>query len=181
MIEFKIITCPDKSQQASYQHFGRELVVGKTEGDMLIDDPSLGAQQFRVKVEADKIATIENLNPAVELRLNGKGISGIVPLKEKDNITISRTTINFSRLDLAPIPIPARYEHPNFNERFTLGSKEKAMLDVLQHLEEKTPDSGITPPIPGAGGPPKPPLPGGAKPPLPPGGGGSPPPLPKKT
>ena len=117
------------------------------------------------------------MNTSVEIRLNGKALLGPSPLKEKDNITVARTTINFSRLDLAPLPAPEPYEHPNIRERFTPGSKEKAISDVLLHLETTTPESGMpTPPLPGASaGPPKPPIPGVKKPPLPPT-----PPLPKK-
>ncbi len=183
MIEFKIITCPDKSQQASYQHVGTELTIGKAEGDMVVDDPAMGPLQLRIKIDG-KSATLENLNPSVELRLNGKPVTDIVPIKEKDNLTVSRTTINFSRLDAAPPETPKQHEHPNARERFSPGSKELAMLDALDYLEKNAPGGG--PPIPGAGGGAKPPLPGGggpplpggAKPPLPPGAGG--PPLPKK-
>lgn len=188
MIEFKIITCPDKSQQATYQHLGQEMTLGKADGDMIVDDPALGALQLRVKVEGTG-ATLENLNLGVEVRLNGKAISGVVPLKEKDNLTVSRTTINFTRLDTQGLEVPAPYENPMAKERFTPGSKEQVILDVLTHLENVTPAAGGgMPPVPGAGGA-KPPLPGGAKPPLPPTpgvkpplppGAGSSPPLPKK-
>lgn len=185
MIEFKIITCPDKSQQATYQHLGQEMTIGKADGDMIVDDPALGALQLRVKVEGAG-ATLENLNLPVEVRLNGKAISGVVPLKEKDNLTVSRTTINFTRLDTQGLDMPPAYENPMAKERFTPGSKEQVIIDVLTHLESVTPAAGM-PPTPGGA---KPPLPGGAKPPLPPGapavkpplppGAGSPPPLPKK-
>lgn len=193
MIEFKIITCPDKSQQATYQHLGQELTLGKSDGDMIVDDPAFGALQLRVKVEGAG-ATLENLNLGTEVRLNGKAISGAVPLKEKDNITIARTTINFTRLDSAGLTPPDPYEHPSSKERFTPGSKEQVMLDVLEHLEKTSPEpaggAGGPPPPPGAPKPPlpggsaspplpggvKPPLPGAAKPPLPPT-----PPLPKKN
>ncbi|MGZ3650465.1 MAG: hypothetical protein ACXVB9_22530 [Bdellovibrionota bacterium] len=179
MIEFKIITCPDKSQQATYQHVGRELLLGKTDGEMIIDDPGIGPVQLKIVVESDRSATLENLNTSIEVRLNGKAIAGVTPLKEKDNVTVARTTINFSRLDLTSLPVPETFVHPNEKERFTIGSKEKAILDVLDHLE-KNPGQ---PPIPdGSGARPPPPLPGGAKPPLPPGRAASPPPpLPKKT
>lgn len=185
MIEFKIISSPDRSQQATYQHMGRELSFGKTEGDMLVDDPGFGELQLKVIVDGDKSATIENLHFGVEVRLNGKAISGTVPLKEKDNVTVARTTINFSRLDLASQPIPDPFEHPNARERFTPGSKEQAMLDVLTYLEGRAPApaSAAPPPPPGASPmPPKPPLPhgGGVKPPLPPGSPPMPPPLPTK-
>ena len=137
MIEFKIITCPDRSQQATYHHLGRELTFGKQEGDMLVDDPAFGPVQLKVVVENEKAASIENLHEETEVRLNGKPITGTTPLKERDNVTIARTTINFSRLDLAPLPAPEPYEHPNAKERFTPGSKETILLEVLEYLEKQ--------------------------------------------
>lgn len=187
MIEFKIITCPDKSQQASYQHVGTELTIGKSDADMVVDDPAIGAVQLRIKLEADKTATLENLNPTVEVRLNGKPISTVVPIKEKDNLTVARTTINFSKLDSTPMIAPEPFQNPNAKERFTPGSKEQALLDALKYLEDNAPGGGGMPPVPGASGakPPLPPgaggppIPGAAKPPLPP-GMSAPPPLPPK-
>jgi hypothetical protein len=177
MIEFKIISCPDKSQQATYQHLGAELTIGKAEGDMVVDDPAMGALQLRVKIEGEKNATLENLNPTVEVRLNGKPVTAVVPIKEKDNLTVSRTTINFSRLDTTPLLPPEPFQHPNARERFSPGSKEQAILDALKYLEDH---SGNPPLPPGAGAKP-PPIPGGGavKPPLPP-GMSAPPPLPGK-
>src|SRR5436305_253687 len=136
MIEFKIINCPDKSQQATYKHLGKELTFGKTEGDMVIDDPAIGPLQLKISVNEAQSAMIENLFTDVEVRLNGKPIMGPSPLREKDNVTVARTTINFSRLDLAPMPEPARYEHPNAKERFSGTSKESVVLQVLEHLEK---------------------------------------------
>jgi hypothetical protein len=183
VIEFKIITCPDKSQQATYQHVGRELTLGRLEGDMLVDDPAFGPLQLKITVENDKTTIIENMNTATEVRLNGKPISGPMPLKEKDNVTIARTTINFARLDLAALPAPEPYVHPNAKERFSNGSKEKTVLEVLDYLEKAASTAAPPPPLPGGAKPPGPPLPGAGAakaPPLPP-GAKPPPPIPKKN
>lgn len=180
MIEFKIISTADKSQISTYQHFGSELTMGSTEGEMLIDDPQLAPLQLRVRVAGGR-ASLENLGNQVEVRLNGKAIDGEVPLKEKDNVSIGKTSIQFLRLDLSTPTPPDPVEYRNAAGRFTPGSKEQAMLDALSLLERQTATSftSAPPPPPRAGGAKPPPLPGRA-PPLPP---GSPPlpPLPKKS
>ncbi|HEY8278247.1 MAG TPA: hypothetical protein VIH99_01400 [Bdellovibrionota bacterium] len=188
MIEFKVIASPDKSQQATYQHLGSELIFGQSEGEMIIDDPAFGPTQLKVKIDGEGKASIENLNTNIEVRLNGKAITGEMPLKEKDNVTVARTTINFARLDGGPPPLPEAYENPLVKDRVVPGSKERALLDALEFLEKRAPESGATPlsentaggpvippPVPLNGMPPlPPPLPAGApKPPLPP--------LPKKS
>lgn len=179
MIEFKIISTVDRSQIASYQHFGAELSLGKTEGDMLIDDPQLANLQLRVRVGAGQ-TTLENADPSVEVRLNGRAIDGETPMKEKDSVSVGKTSIQFLRLDLNPMPVPDPIEYRNAAGRFTPESKEQAVLDALEHLERQSDESviaatsvprpGTNPAIPSV---PKPPLPG-RMPPVPP-------PFPKKS
>jgi hypothetical protein len=168
MIEFKILTTPDKSQQATYQHVGKEIVFGRSEGDMIIDDPAFQPAQLRVRLDDEGHATLEALAPNPEARINGKTFSGPAPLKEKDNVTVGRTTLNFSRLDLEPLTPPEEFEHPLANVRMVAGSKEKAILDALEFLAEQTPDGvvgGQNAPESGAPSGPKPPLPGAVMPP----------------
>ncbi|MGZ3712744.1 MAG: FHA domain-containing protein, partial [Bdellovibrionota bacterium] len=159
MIEFKIISTADRSQLSTYQHFGAELTLGRTEGDMLIDDPQLGPLQLRIRVSAGQ-STLENTDESVETRLNGRPIEGIVPLKEKDNVTVGKTSIQFLRLDLEPATVPEPIEYRNAAQRFAEGTKEKALLDGLEYLERSS--------VPGSGnsriGIPSPPKP---KPPIP--------------
>jgi hypothetical protein len=166
MLEFKVITSPDKSQQATYQHTGKELILGKSEGDMIIDDPALSPRQLRIYFQGEQ-AYLENLNPDVDIRLNGKAISGATTIKEKDNLTVGRTTINITQADLRPYSPPEPYTHPQAAQRVVPGSKEKALLEVLEHLAatagDTAPANAAPPPLPG--GAPKPPLP--PKPPIP--------------
>lgn len=167
MIEFKIVNSPDKSQQATYHHVGQELVIGRSEGDMIVDDPQLSPRQIRIYFQGDQ-AILENLNPDLEVRLNGKPVEGATPIKEKDNLTMARTTINIARADHSPLTPPEPVQHPQFAQRVTPGSKEKALLDALEHLAtEAGAPTTAAPPLPG--GAPKPPIPPSPNPPIPPG------------
>jgi hypothetical protein len=172
MIEFKIISSPDRSQISSYQHFGAELTFGNLEGDMLIDDPGLAPLQLRVRLSGGQI-TLENVDESVEVRLNGHAITSIMPLKEKDNISVGKTSIQFIRLDLEPAIPPEPMEYRNAAGRFTPNSKEQALLDGLGFLERSSGSSSGTPRTTGMPKPPVPPVPG-RMPPIPP-------PLPKKS
>jgi hypothetical protein len=158
MIEFKIISTPDKSQQSTYQHVGLELVLGQTEGDMLIDDPGLSARQVRI-YWAGSNYMIENLDESVDIRINGKPVKEPSPLKERDNLTMAKTTVNFAKLNRSALTPPEPYEHPQAASRFAAGNKEAAILEALDIMEKQE----------GGGAMPKPPpLPGGKMPPLPP-------------
>lgn len=163
MIEFKIISTPDKSQQSTYQHGGLELVFGQLEGDMLIDDPALAARQARI-FWAGNNYLIENLDDSVDIRINGKSVQEPSPLKERDNLSMGKTTINFSKLNRNPLTPPDPYVHPQAESRFAAGTKEAAVLEALEILEKQAGGGSSSPP----GLPKPPPLPGGKMPPLPP-------------
>lgn len=178
MIEFKIISTPDRSQQSTYRHQGTEITFGSSDASMIIDDPQLSPLQIRISFQGSQ-AILENLNPDVEVRLNGKAVDGSVPIKARDNLSMARTTINFIQLDLSPTPLPPSYVHPQAELRFVADSSEKAVLDVLEFLErEASGASGARPrpsTAPLARPTAAPPLPPGSKIPLPPK-----PPIPKR-
>jgi len=153
MIDFKIITTPERSQQASYSHAGRELKLGRLQGDMLLDDPTLAPLQVRIFHDGTSFA-VENLGTG-DVKLNGRSVQGPTPLKVRDNLALGRTTINFIRLDLNPLEPPAPFESPAARFRFAEGSREKAVLDGLEALSRQvSPAPAATPPAPK-----KPPLP----------------------
>lgn len=152
MIEFKVISSPDKSQLANYRHEGTELTIGKGDAQMVLDDPQLGSVQIRLFFERGQVF-LENLTPEIEVRVNGKAIDGATPLKVKDNLSMGRTTINFTALDTKPVPIPEAFEHPQAATRFAADTNEKAILDALEYLENSSAGSNSNSPP----SPPKPP------------------------
>lgn len=156
MIEFRILTSPDKSQQSTYRHPGKELTMGSSEADMVVDDPALSAAQIRIFWHGNGFF-LENLDPQVEVRLNGKVINDASPVKERDNINMGRTTVNVLTLNPNPLQPPPAFEHPQAAARFVDGSKEKAVLDVLETLARAE----------GAAAGPKPPPPPPGMPPIP--------------
>jgi len=174
MIEFKIISTVDKSQQSTYIHLGQELVFGREEGDMIVDDPAFGPVQARIAFQNGGF-TVTNLHPELELRLNGKPVEGSMPIKEKDNLNMGRTVVNFTRIDTLPLTPPPPYEHPQAQTKFAPDTKESALLKALEILESQC-QSSTPPPPPGASASPPvipppaipPPIPGAARPPLPP-------------
>lgn len=157
MIEFKIMQCPERSQVGNYQHATNEITFGASEGDMIIDDPDIAERQTRIFLSGNSFL-VENLDPTVEIKLNGRPLTEKSPIKTRDSLTIGRTTIQMSFLDPAPPKLPEPFTHPQADARFTEGSKESAMITVLKHLSEESgpakPPSSLPPPLPGASNPP---------------------------
>ena len=156
MIEFRILTSPDKSQQTTYRHNGNELTLGSSEAAMVIDDPGISPVQLRIFWHGNGFF-LENLDRNVDVRLNGKPVSDASPVKDRDNITMGRTTINILALNTKPLEPPPPFEHPQAASRFAEGSKEKAVLDALEILGTGQGTSAMPkPPPPPAGMPPIP-------------------------
>lgn len=156
MIEFRILTSPDKSQQSTYRHPGKELTIGGSEADMVIDDPALSAAQLRIFWHGNGFF-LENLDPQVEVRLNGKPLGDASPVKERDNINVGRTTVNILTLNTSPLQPPPAFDHPQAAARFAQGSKEKALLDALDILGKAEGGAGTPKPPPAPPG--MPPIP----------------------
>jgi hypothetical protein len=139
-------------------------VIGSLIGDMIIDDPNIGEQQLKVRIEGTK-AILENIYPKVEIRLNGKVVSGSAEIHVRDNLNVGKTSISFSRLDDKPAAPAEPFEHPNAATRFAPGTSEKAILSALHFLAT---NGKIEPPQPpGISGRP-PGLPPKPKSPIPP-------------
>jgi hypothetical protein len=156
MIEFKILQTVDKAQVGNYQHFTNEFIFGSAEGDMIIDDPDISEQQARIYAEGTEFF-IESIDTAAVVKLNSQPISGPTPIKAKDNIAVGHTTIQMTLLDPNPIKPPERFVNPNAGTRFAAGSKEEALLKVLEFLGGAAPQD-TPPPLP-QGMPKPPPLP----------------------
>ncbi len=164
MIEFKIIATPERSQVGNYQHLANDLRFGSAEGDMIIDDPDISEQQARIYLEGTQFF-VENLDPSVPVKVNSQLVDGSAPIKTRDSLVIGKTTIQMSLLDPNPISPPEPFTHQQAVARFVDGSKEKAILDVLELLSgdaggaSGAEKAGDTPPPMPQGMPKPPPLP----------------------
>lgn len=184
MIQFKITNTPEKSQQSVYQHEGEQIVIGKEEGDLIIDDPAIAPRQLRIYFEAGNFY-LENLDPSVEIKVAGKPIEEPIHLHGKEILNFGKTTLALTLINTLPAPLPETFYY-NRSDRFATGKTERVILDALEFLASPLGDplarislvppsadapvssSPAVPPIPGRpAGNILPPKPGIPKPPIP--------------
>lgn len=96
MIEFQVLNSPDSLALDKHLYFMNRIVVGKNDGDLLIDDDSLESPHIRLELNA-KGLFVENIPPKLEYHVNGKRLRGRRVLKQDDIIAIGDTEIKIGR------------------------------------------------------------------------------------
>lgn len=140
MFEFKILQCPDRSQNGTYEHMGDELVIGSSEGEMIIDDPQLGPSQLKLYFEGGS-PYVENLFPDCQVKLNQNIIPpGRHSLKARDSIHMGKTIINFIKIKPGPLEPQKITDEDKTKgiEAFKEGSPERAIYTALDFLSKKS-------------------------------------------
>jgi hypothetical protein len=92
MIQFEVTDCPDSQVMAPFTFYQNQIYLGKSKGDLWINDPSLLANHAMVEVvERDLLFHPQK---GVEFyHLNGKRSSTVRKIKIGDIITIGKTKI----------------------------------------------------------------------------------------
>ncbi len=101
MIEIQIIESPDENVIASYKFFQNQIYLGRTNGDVWIQDLSLSPSHVMLEVIGKDL--LIHPQRGVEFYLiNGKRASAIRKLKTNDLITLGKTIVkinSFSETD----------------------------------------------------------------------------------
>lgn len=90
MINFEIKECPDSNVISSFKYFQNQIYLGRTSGDLWIDDNDLKATHVMIEVIGKEL--LIHPQKGVEFYLiNGKRASTIKKLKVNDQVTIGNT------------------------------------------------------------------------------------------
>lgn len=92
MIQFEITTCPDSNVIAPFTFYQNQIYLGKSTGDLWINDNSLLASHAMLEV-IEKDLLFHPQKGVEFYLLNGKRSSSIRKLKINDTITLGKTTI----------------------------------------------------------------------------------------
>lgn len=91
MIHFEVSESPDQNVISSFKYFQNQIYVGRTTGDLWINDNSLLASHLMLEVIGKEL--LIHPQKGVEFFLiNGKRASNIRKLKPNDKISIGNTT-----------------------------------------------------------------------------------------
>lgn len=93
MINLEIKESPDSNVISTFKYFQNQIYLGRTSGDLWIDDNSLFATHVMLEVIGKEL--LIHPQKGVEFFLiNGKRASAIRKLKPNDQVTIGKTLIS---------------------------------------------------------------------------------------
>lgn len=93
MINLEIKESPDSNVISTFKYFQNQIYLGRTSGDLWIDDKSLFATHVMLEVIGKEL--LIHPQKGVEFFLiNGKRASAIRKLKPSDQVTIGQTVIS---------------------------------------------------------------------------------------
>jgi hypothetical protein len=92
MINFEIIQSPDNNVKSSFKYFQNQIYLGRTVGDLWIDDKDLKPYHVMLEVVESELL----IHPQKDIgffQINGKRASTIRKIKINDEITIGKSVI----------------------------------------------------------------------------------------
>jgi hypothetical protein len=91
MIQIEIIQGPDQNTISPVKYFQNQIFIGRSSGDLQIDDPELNKLHLMLEVIGQDL--ILHPQKGVEFYLlNGKRSSVVRKIKTTDSITVGKTT-----------------------------------------------------------------------------------------
>lgn len=92
MIHFEVIESPDQNVLSSFKYFQNQIYIGRSTGDLWINDNSLLASHAMMEVIGKEL--LVHPQKGVEFFLiNGKRASNIRKLKVNDKVSFGNTTV----------------------------------------------------------------------------------------
>ncbi len=98
MIHLEITSGPDQNAMSSYQYFQNQIYLGRSSGDLHINDKNILPAHVMLEV-IEKDLIIHPQKGVEFFLLNGKRASAIRKLKPNDSITIGETTIKIIQFE----------------------------------------------------------------------------------
>ena len=101
MINFEIISGPDSNVLTTYQYFQNQIYLGRSLGDLWINDSELFPSHLMLEVVNGELL----IHPQKDVEfflINGKRASQIRKLKNQDIVTIGKTQIKILRFEETP-------------------------------------------------------------------------------
>lgn len=103
MIHLEILIGPDKNALGSFQYFQNEIYLGKTSGDLHVQDSQL--KDIHLMIEVVEKDLIVHPQKSVEFYLiDGKRSSSIRKVKAGQKLTIGGTTIKIVGFEFTEMP-----------------------------------------------------------------------------
>lgn len=103
MIHLEILTGPDRNTLGSFQYFQNEIYLGKTSGDLHVQDSQLKDSHLMIEV-VEKDLIVHPQKDVEFYLIDGKRSSSIRKVKTGQKLTIGGTTIKIVGFEFTEMP-----------------------------------------------------------------------------
>lgn len=132
MITLEIQQSADANVLNSYQFFQNQIYLGRSSGDLWIDDHGLLASHAMLEVIGKELL----IHPQKDVEfflINGKRASNIRKLKVNDLLTLGNTTIKITAFEETTIPVKKIILDEKLNQ---LVAEDSIRLPVIERLTQ---------------------------------------------
>lgn len=98
MIEFEVVESSDLNSLSTYQFFQNQIYIGRTSGDLVIQDSQLRSSHGILEIIENELL----IHPQKDVEfflINGKRATTIRKIKAQDKITLGQTVIKILRFE----------------------------------------------------------------------------------
>lgn len=133
MIEFKILQGPDENVISSYKFFQNQIYLGRTSGDLQINDNNLYQSHAMLEVIGKEL--LIHPQRGVEFYLiNGKRASTVRKLKIGDQVTLGETIFKVISFQETETVSKKNILNSRLNELIEEGSSRLSVIEALTKL-----------------------------------------------
>ena len=133
MIQLEILSGPDRNALGNFQYFQNEIYLGRTSGDLRIQDPQVLESHLMIEiVESDLI-----IHPQKKVEfylIDGKRASTIRKIKAGQKITIGGTTFKIINFSFNEMPSKKVILDLKLNELSDINSPKLGVVEKLAKM-----------------------------------------------
>lgn len=130
MIQFEILKGPDDNVVSPFKFFQNQVYIGKSDGDLWIQDPELKSLHVMLEVvEKDLI-----IHPQKEVEfylINGKRASTVRKLKVNDELTLGKTVFKIQAFEETSKPTKKETLDSKLQELLQTNSPRVNLVELL--------------------------------------------------
>lgn len=132
MIEFEVVESSDLNSLSTYQFFQNQVYIGRTSGDLLIQDSNLHSSHAIIEIVENELL----LHPQKDVEfflINGKRATAIRKIKVGDKITLGQTTLRVLRFE----PVFTKTRKEILDQKLaTLLEENSPRLSIIENLTQ---------------------------------------------
>jgi len=131
MIKFEITDSPDRDIVGIHTTFKSVFYLGRTEGDLLVED-KIAPSQLKLEVTESGLSCT-NIDNSPEVLLNSKRLLNVASIKIGDEIKMGLTLITIKDIEISCVPSKREIIQKNLNYKIDRDEQLKKIVDTLEH------------------------------------------------